>query len=209
MPASSIFVSVCNQALAKLLALDRALKPKLDALDGRSLKVELGALHFAVVLSNGSLRLSPVALDEADSTQFDLEVKTQLQSVLQMAFERISGQKSTQIGRLHVSGDAEFAKLLQEALRDYQPDLDQPFSDVFGDVIGFQLARGMRNAASFAVQRGKRLAETVRDYALDEARIVVSQTEIEQFCEQVDDVRDRAERVEVRVQRWLKSAPAA
>jgi ubiquinone biosynthesis accessory factor UbiJ len=201
MSASSIFISMANQALAKLLALDRGLKPKLDALNGRSLKVQLGTLQFAVVLDQGSLQLSEIPTADADATQFDMEVKTQLQSVMQMAIEHMTGQKSTQIGRLHVSGDAEFAKLLQDALRDYKPDLDQPFSDVFGDVLGFQLARGLRSAANFAMKGGKRFAESVRDYALDEAKIVVSRSEIEHYCEQVDELRDRVERLEARARR--------
>ena len=123
-----------------------------------------------------------------------------------MAAARRSG--SAPGGRVRVAGDAELARRLQQLATRFDPDWQQPFVGVFGEVLGVQVAQALRAALAQASRSAKDLAQTAAEYVTEESRDVVPRAELEAFHDDVDAIRDDVERLAARVTRLRNGAHA-
>ena len=187
----SKLVSTVESMLAAALALDPNSAATLAALEGKrvallftqpELRVQLQVRQAALVFGDS------VAAEEAD-----LILKTTPGALLGLVVSRLSGDSSV-VGKIHIAGDAELAQHLQKWLSHFDPDWDELFSRGFGDVLGFQLARGARGFGSWLKRSAQQFASTSADYLQDESRDIASRVELEQWYEDVDDLRDATER---------------
>ena len=108
---------------------------------------------------------------------------------------------ATTPGRVDVSGDADLARRLERIARTFAPDFDEAFARVFGDVAGFQIARGVRKALAGVRDGAKAFARDTADYLSEEGRVIVPKAEVDVFLDDVDALRERADRLDARVKR--------
>lgn len=184
-------------ALNRAVALDPDTVAALAGLDGRriSLSLESPPLALEIRVHGGYLQVGP-PLREAD-----LAVRGTLGGLLGQLPWMAAAARGRPAGRLHVSGDAELARRLQKLAGGFEPDWQQPFVEVFGPVIGIQLA----NAAAAALRGARRLAgglaRSGAEYLVEESRDVVGRAELAAFNDDVDAIRDDVERLAARVGR--------
>jgi len=200
---ASFAIGALQRAVAGVLALDPAIRDRLNALDGRAVELRLSAptVRLLARVHSGELRF---ALSEASDVA-DLSVSTDLASVLQMGLARLTGAKpSLGVGKIHISGDAELARQLQQITDKFDPDWDAPIVAALGDVLGFQVARGARNALNFAKASVTSFANAGSEYLREESRDVISAAELDGFYDDVDQLRDQVARVEQRLAALLK-----
>lgn len=187
-----------ESALNRALALDPDTRAALAPLEGRriQLSVESPPLAMEIRVGGGELQVGPVnEIHEAD-----LAVRSTLGGLIaQLPFLR--RDNAAPVGKVRISGDAELARRLQQLANRFDPDWQQPFTALFGDVIGVQVANAAR-AALRQVQTGaQQLAETTAEFLTEESRDVVGRAELNTFHDHVDALRDDVERLAVRVQR--------
>jgi ubiquinone biosynthesis accessory factor UbiJ len=195
-------MSALTLATQRVLALDPAIKAKLAPLEGRAVILALTrpALKVLARVHEGGLRFALAA----DEDVADLSISSEIGNLLQLGLNRLSGAKqSLGVGKIHISGDAELARQMQQIMAQFAPDWDAPVVAVFGDVIGFQIAKGARKALDFAKQTATSFASSSSEYLREESRDVISAAELEQFYDDVDALRDRVARAELRLQRLL------
>ncbi len=174
-------------ALNRALALDPDTRDALRMLDGRSVAVHVAApaLALQVTVAGDRLKVGPVAGNEAD-----LSVRSTLGGLIaQLPFFR--NDNAPPVGKLRIEGDADLARRLQRLAERFDPDWQQPFTAVFGDVVGVQVANAMRGA----------LAANAAEYVTEESRDVVGRDELNAFFDDVDTLRDDVERIAARVSR--------
>ena len=109
------------------------------------------------------------------------------------------------VGKVRINGDAELARQLQNLAKNFDPDWDKPFAEAFGVIIGPQIAKALREAFKQGTVIAKKFSKDGVDYLTEESRDVVSGAEQAAFNEDVDDLRDRAERILARFEK-LKQA---
>ncbi len=185
-------------ALNRALALDPDTLDALKPLAGRriTLAVEAPPLALEIRVDGDSLRVGPVNASEEP----DLAVRSTLGGLLsQLPFLR--RDDVAPVGRVRVSGDAELARRLQTLAGRFDPDWQQPFVAVFGDVIGVQVANAMRSALRQARKAAGNLAESAAEYVTEESRDVVGRAELNAFHDDVDAIRDDVERLAARIRR--------
>jgi ubiquinone biosynthesis accessory factor UbiJ len=195
-------MSALTLATQRVLALDPAMQSKLAPLEGRAVILALTrpALKVLARVHEGGLRFALAA----DADVADLSISSEIGNLLQLGLNRLSGAKqSLGVGKIHISGDAELARQMQQIMAQFAPDWDAPVVAVFGDVIGFQIAKGARKALDFAKQTATSFASSGSEYLREESRDVISAAELEQFYDDVDALRDRVARAELRLQRLL------
>ncbi|KAF1711944.1 SCP2 domain-containing protein [Pseudoxanthomonas sangjuensis] len=196
-------------ALNRALALDADTRDALQALDGRSvaLHLEAPALALQVRVDGGQLRVGPV--DEEDEA--DLSVRGTLGGLLSQlpVFSRLGlgRDDAAPAGRVRVSGDAELARRLQTLARRFDPDWQQPFVAVFGEVAGVQVGNAARAALDQLKTLGANLAASAAGYLVEESRDVVGHAELNAFHDDVDALRDDVERIAARVARLAAGGP--
>ena len=192
-------------ALARALALDPETRAALARLHGRSVALHLAQPPLALQLTvdGDALRVGPVAADAAAAP--DLSVRATIAGLL----SQLPGLQRTGAGaapgRLRIEGDAELARELQRLAQRFDPDWQKPFTTVFGEVIGVQVAdtvaaalRGARGAASS-------FAQSSAEYVVEESRDVVGRDELDAFHDDVDAIRDDVDRLAARIARAAAS----
>ena len=139
--------------------------------------------------------MGPVAGNEAD-----LSVRSTLGGLIaQLPFFR--NDNAPPVGKLRIEGDADLARRLQRLAERFDPDWQQPFTVVFGDVVGVQVANAMRGALQHLREAGGALAANAAEYVTEESRDVVGRDELNAFFDDVDTLRDDVERIAARVSR--------
>lgn len=190
-------------ALNRALALDAETRAALPALDGRTVALQLQnpSLALQIRVRDNQLEVGPVE----DADRADLSVRSTLAGVLgQLPFMR--GRNAAPLGAMRVEGDAELARRLQRMAERFDPDWARPFTAVFGDVIGMQVANGIAFALRSARHAGKEFAGSAADYLTEESRDVVGREELAAFHDDVDAIRDDVERVAARIDRLRGAA---
>ena len=204
-------------ALNRAVALDPDTRDALQPLNGRSVVLALDAaenpLAMRLLVDGDRLRVGPV---DAEQTP-DLAVRSTLGGVLSFGMQtllpkllgkRDDDEAAVPVGRMRIEGDAELARRLQRLAERFDPDWQQPFIAVFGDVLGVQIANGVAAALRQARVGGQKFAETAAEYLTEESRDVVSRAELDAFHDDVDTLRDDAERLAARIARLKKSIAA-
>ena len=194
-----------EQALNRVLALDPDTQAAIAKLDQRRIQLALEAPAIALEISveSNQLRVGPVQDSEAD-----LGIRSTISGALsQLPFFRSSN--AAPVGKVRINGDAELARQLQALAKNFDPDWDKPFADAFGVIIGPQIAKTLREAFKQGASFAKKFSQDGVDYLTEESRDVVSGAEQTAFNEDVDDLRDRAERILARFRKLEKNLPPA
>lgn len=188
-------------ALNRLVAMDPDTRAAIGKLDGRRLGVFLRGpdIAFSIAARNGTLQIEPPPGKDQDASATDFEVKATPGSLLAMVFDR--GGDAPRAGKVEIAGDAELAQRVQKLARDYRPDVEAAFAAVFGDVVGTTIARTLHDAVRWAGEGARHLRDDAVDWMRDEARLTVPHAEMESFLDDVDELRERTERLAARVQR--------
>ena len=192
-------------ALNRALGLDPDTRESLAVLDGRRVALHLSSPPLALQIRVAGERLEVGPVDAAE--QVDLSIRSTLGGLLgQLPFLR--NDNAPPVGQLRMEGDADLARRLQRLAERFDPDWQQPFARVFGDVLGVQianaLAAGLRQAKGVATE----LAGSAAEYVTEESRDVVPRAELDAFFDDVDVVRDDVERLAARVARLAAGMPA-
>lgn len=182
-------------ALNHALSLDPETQTKLAALDGRSVQLHLRGvdLALAVTVEQQRLKVGPAA----DTS--DLRVAATPGSLLSMLFRRHSDGMAP--GKVEIAGDAELARRLEKLASGFAPDFEEAFARTFGDVLGVPLAKAVRDGLAHARETGSHLSQDGAAWLRDEARLALSPGEVEAFLDDVDALRERAERLDARLAR--------
>jgi ubiquinone biosynthesis protein UbiJ len=184
-------------ALDRALALDPDTRAALVALEGRAIAVALQAPAIALRLTVEAGRLS-VGPDRGPEP--DLSLRTTLGAVLaQLMPGRDAG--ALPVGQVRISGDAELARRVQQLVQRYDPDIEEAFTRVFGDVLGVQIARATKRALTGAQRMASGLARDTAEYLTEESRDLVPRAELDAFLDEVDVLRDGVERMERKIAR--------
>ncbi len=109
---------------------------------------------------------------------------------------------------VEISGNARLASEILVLLRYLRWDVEEDLSRVFGDVIAHRMVSTARDLAAWQAEAGRRLAENVMEYAIEERRLVVARPEFGEFSDGVSKLRDDLARLEQRIER-LKQRSAA
>lgn len=193
-------------ALNRALALDPDAQASLRALDGRrvALRIESPPLALEVKVDAAALSVGPVDAEQEP----DLGVRGTLAGLLGQLpmFRR---DDAPPVGKLRIEGDAELARRLQTLAKNFDPDWQKPFADVFGDVIGVQVANAFATALKQARTFAANGAETLAEYVTEESRDVVPKAELDAFHDDVDALRDDVERLAARIARLPRAGGRA
>jgi ubiquinone biosynthesis accessory factor UbiJ len=200
-PILAVLGRALEALLNRVLALDEESAQRIAALEGRAIAIEIRqpALALRLLVEGGRLRVGPAF--EGDS---QLRLSATVGSFLSMALRR-DASSPLPAGKVEMSGDLELARRVEELLRKFHPDVEEAFSRVFGDVLGFQLAQAFKGAFDGVRDGARTLAQDGADYLREESRDLIAPAEMERFLDDVDDLRERGDRLQARVTRVQNS----
>ena len=108
--------------------------------------------------------------------------------------------RSRLMSSARISGTADVAETLAFVFRNLRWDVEGDLAGVLGDIPARRLTR-MGSALFLSAQSaGERIVENLKEYAVEEAAVIVSTQEMQHFSSEVDVLRDDVARLEKRLQ---------
>jgi len=189
-------------ALNRALALDSDTQAELEALNGQRivLALESPPLALQITVDGPQLRVGPVDSDNEP----DLAIRSTLSGLFAqlpfMAARPRSGNNASG-ARIRLSGDAGLARQLQRLASGFDPDWQQPFVAVFGEILGVQIARALHAALNHARESAQYLAQSSVDYWVEESRTVIGKPEWQSHSADVQALKEDLNQLAARISR--------
>ena len=191
------FWALVEDAAARLLARAPENAKYLTPIAGKVIRLELEPLGPSVSVCPTQTGLS-----------FYDELACEPDAVISgtpLAFMRMmlsaSPQDALFSGHIRISGNADAAKRLQTLFSQLDIDWEQQSSSLIGRGLSERLFERLRSGNDWAKDAITTVHRDVGEYLQEESHHLPSPGEMDVYCEQVDELRADAERLEARIQR--------
>ena len=162
-------------------------------LEGKTLQIRTGVPVFDsfLTVTEGRPELGSGSVDNPDAV---LE-GTPLQLARMSAGD---AQAAIREGSVTLSGDTDIAEDFQALLEMTRPDLEEELSRLTGDVVAHEVGQGVRAVGNWLSGAERTLTRSMGEYLSEETRAVVTDSEIEEFCAQVDALAADVDRLDAK-----------
>jgi ubiquinone biosynthesis protein UbiJ len=201
MPFDPLVTAVIETSLNTLVNDDPDLVRRLSRLKGQIIQVNLKELNKTLTFVF-SQQIDVLADYEG---QPDCYLSLNL-SVLPELREQSNITKLIKQDKLILEGDIQLAQKFAQLMTDCKPDLEEWLSRVTGDVVAHTLVQGVKNVGGFVASQANKHQNHFAQVLTEEWKIAPASLEVAHFCDQVDDVKSAAARLEAKLNALLEKA---
>lgn len=201
MPFDPLVTAVIETSLNTLVNDDPDLVRRLSRLKGQIIQVNLKELNKTLTFVF-SQQIDVLADYEG---QPDCYLSLNL-SVLPELREQSNITKLIKQDKLILEGDIQLAQKFAQLMTDCKPDLEEWLSRVAGDVVAHTLVQGVKNVGGFVASQANKHQNHFAQVLTEEWKIAPAPLEVAHFCDQVDDVKSAAARLEAKLNALLEKA---
>ena len=194
-----------EQALNQAIALAPYSHQELDAVSGTLLGIEITTLALTVyieMVTDTEVRL--MAHCERDTDAF---LRGTLEDFAALATSDEPTATLINSG-IELEGSSASLITLQQVIARMEIDWEAPLVELLGDVVGHQIAEGLRRFFRWGEGARTSLKRQVSEYLLEEGRLTPPKAELEHFYDAVQSVAMRVERAQSQVEKLLAKAAA-
>lgn len=201
MPFDPLVTAVIETSLNTLINDDPELGRRLSRLKGQVIQVHLKELNKTLTFIF-SQQIDVLANYEGEP---DCYLSLNL-SVLPELRDQSNITKLIKQDKLVLEGDIQLAQKFSQLMTDCKPDIEEWLSRVTGDVVAHTLVQGVTNAGQLFKSQVTKHQNHLAQVLTEEWRIAPAPLEVAYFCDQVDDVKSHAARVEAKLNKLLERA---
>ena len=201
-PLPSMLAGMLELAINRILALDEDSPERLERLDERQLQLELEGVGISLYFSFSKDRVDVTVDSEYES---DTVVSGSPVALFAMSLPEEAGSWSTPESRVTITGDATLARDLERLFSRLDPDWESLLSRMFGDVLGHQVAAGMRSGVDQARDAATHAGGMVSEFLKRTDGPLVKTADVKTFSDAVDDTRDAVDRLEAKIRMMQES----
>ncbi len=178
-----------EKSVALALRYDPASKAALAKLSGKILALE-------ITQPSATLYIAPNEEGLSFYSAWDGEVDARIQgSALALANLATAEHLNLANAGVSVFGDTMLLFSLQKIASQLDIDWEDALCEIFGDIIGTQIARVIRNSHNWAHGSRRSLQRLVSEYLTEELQATPSRNELEVFSREVDELRLAGDRL--------------
>ncbi|MEZ8010758.1 MULTISPECIES: SCP2 domain-containing protein [Vibrio] len=201
MPFDPLVTAVIETSLNTFVNDDPALVRRLSRLKGQIIQVNLKELNKTLTFVF-SQQIDVLSDYEG---QPDCYLSLNL-SVLPELREQSNITKLIKQDKLILEGDIKLAQKFAQLMTDCKPDLEEWLSRVTGDVVAHTLVQGVKNVGGLVAKQATKHQNHLAQVLTEEWKIAPAPLEVAHFCDQVDDVKSSAARLEAKLNALLEKA---
>jgi len=188
----NVFIDTINRAMNKSLSYDLISVKKLDSFDKKVIKVELSSTPFEFYIK---IIDQKVILTKFHDSNVDTTIKGSPLAIFAMnADEPISGLKNVEI-----YGDANTGQFFAKWLKNIKPDWEEAWCDLLGDSMGVRVSNVVSGVLNFGKKFKDSMLHNTHEYLVEESRDLISPSEMEDFLDDVDDLKSDTARLEQQI----------
>lgn len=194
-------ITKVERQLNKLLRLDQNTVKRLAAISNQIILLELLNTEFSVYLipSESGIRL----LSESKQEPGVSIRATPTDMIAYLLHSRQSQGNFS--GSLEIIGDVALAQTFQSIMQDIELDWEEQIASWFGDSFAHQLGRMLRGGYDLLQDSHLKLQQDISEYLRFEKKLSLEKSELTEFINDVDILRNDVERLKLRVERLCRS----
>lgn len=196
MDVAQLLSATIENALNRYIRLDPEGPAAFASLEGRVIVIELSGLDL-------NLAIFPSADDFMLLTDFDGESDVRLRGTpLAFAKLALAQDKRDQLfsGEIEVSGDTRLANKFSQLFSQLNIDWEELAANSMGDIAAHKMANGLRSLQQWLARAGHSVSLDSGEYLQEEARLSPANAELRSFIQQVDELREGADRLAVKLE---------
>lgn len=116
---------------------------------------------------------------------------------------RVLARDEAAWNEINVTGDTDFATVINHVWRNLQWDIEEDLARVFGDIAAHRMVQTGRTLEQWRAQSFDNLARSFAEYWTEERPLIARARDVERFNADVDQLRDDLARLEKRIENLL------
>jgi len=196
MSAPALLCATLEVALNRYLALEPEVIQECAALEGRVIAMEAQWPSWELFVE---FVPSGVRVLQNWNATADVVVRGEPGTLLRLAWQVGQGTAAIPQG-LQVDGDAELLRRFSRMLAQVGFDPEELAAKYVGDVAAHRLTQGLKSLLGWGKRTGDTLALDTAEYLREETRDLARATDVREWMDAVDELRDGAERLEARLE---------
>ncbi len=194
---------LAENAINRVLRLDAERDRVLEPLAGKC----IGLAVEGPVWMQLQVQVFPDRVRLAGATDMPANVELRGSADALVTLVRGGGESLPGGAGVSVHGEVQVLEDLRRALARLRPDWEEPIAHVLGDRLGHPAAQGLRALTAFASRVAGEIREDTSEFLREESGWLEQRAAVDEFCEQVDGLRDMVARLEKRMDRLERELP--
>lgn len=195
-PLPGLLALMLETGINRILALDEDSAGRLQRLDDRMLRLDLEGLGITLFFAFSGRHVEVGTDSEFEP---DTIISGSPLALFSMAAPEEAARWGAPDSRVTISGDATLARDLEQLFSRLDPDWEGRLSRLLGDVLGHQVAAGLRAGAGQLQRSAADAGEMLREYLRNPRGPVARAEEVDQFSAAVDGLRRAVDRLQARL----------
>lgn len=192
---SAALIETAEAAANLLLSTRPLLQSRLQKVCGKSIRIRLLPQNLSLVVH---FHADGISLSQNPEIPTDAEIAGTFNVLLRL----ISDPRSVLFGQgAEIEGDVALIQRIQRALRDADVDWESWLADQIGDAATASLLQSLSPVKAFIQQASESVSRNSKTFLQEELASMPARAEFEIWADSVDQVRDRTDAIERRIQK--------
>jgi ubiquinone biosynthesis protein UbiJ len=204
MKLATLIAPALETALNTYLRLDVEMAGQLNAISGRLILLEVVGLEITLLVRvlNAKVQVSEQLAFEPDAIIRG--------SPLALVRLGLAADVPSAVMRqdVEIRGDAEVGRVFRDVLAGVEIDWEEVLARRVGDIPAHQIGNAVRTLVAALSGAADRLRMDLSEYLQEEARVIPTRIEVEQFMDDVDSLCADLDRLEARLMRLPAATPS-
>ena len=182
-------------AINRYLALDPEMLDKMEEFSGKVIKLEIIGLNKTLYMLPGSrgIQVRTEHEGEADTTLRGTPI-----SLFKMGLAA-NAAKLLLKGEVEISGDTRLGHQFKNMFSQMDIDWSEPLANLLGDTVAYQLQQSGKKLGGWGKNTMESVSRSVSEYLQEESRDLVTETELNNFNDEVDQLRNDVDRLQAKI----------
>ena len=179
----------------RYLALDPEMLDKMEEFSGKVIKLEIIGL-------NKTLYMLPDRRGIQVRTEHEGEADTTLRGTPISLFKMGLAANAAKLllkGEVEISGDTRLGHQFKNIFSQMDIDWSEPLANLVGDTVAFQLQQSGKKLGGWGKDTMESVSRSVSEYLQEESRDLVTETELNNFNDEVDQLRNDVDRLHAKI----------
>ena len=182
-------------AINRYLALDPEMLNKMEEFSGKVIKLETIGL-------NKTLYMLPDSRGIRVRTEYEGEADTTLRGTPISLFKMGLAANAAKLllkGEVEISGDTRLGHQFKNMFSQMDIDWSEPLANLLGDTVAYQLQQSGKKLGGWGKNTMESVSRSVSEYLQEESRDLVTETELNNFNDEVDQLRNDVDRLQAKI----------
>ncbi len=195
--SSALFANSLSDALTRYISLDPDASLWLKPLSSKVIAIRLQPFDQLAYLQvhDSGLQLLEHFQGEADTILSGTPIAFGLMGLSNNPLRSLFS------GEIEISGDSHTGRQFQKLFKNLNIDWEEQLSKVTGDVAAHKIGNSLKSAQAWTADTIETFNLNTGEYLQEEAHILPTKTEVENFYTTVDQLRADSDRLQARIER--------